>query len=321
MSHPYPLGGEALHRANFILKRVLQMIFVLFIVSIVAFFVIRLVPGDPARVMLGEKATDEAVAALRLKYGLDEPLPFQYVKFMEGVFKLDFGSSIKLQRPVVELIAARLPVTLMLTFLSTIFALIISIPLGYMSGIRKAGVFDRATNVFTLMIISLPTFWVGLMLMIFFGIYLKILPVGGIEEGAFLKSFILPAFTQSLMTAALLIRNVRNSVVDIVTLDYVDFARSKGVGERDIKYKHILKNAMISTVTLLSMRMAYMLGGSVIIESIFALPGIGKLTVDSIFARDYTVVQAIVLIFAVVVMVINLLTDIVYSILDPRVNY
>ena len=135
------------------------------------------------------------------------------------------------------------------------------------------------------------------------------------------KSFILPAFTQSLMTSAILIRNVRNSVVDIITLDYVDFARSKGVGERDIKYRHILKNAMISTVTLLSMRMAYMLGGSVIIESVFALPGIGKLTIDSIFARDYTVVQAVVFIFAIVVMVINLLTDVLYSILDPRVNY
>ena len=188
---------------------------------------------------------------------------------------------------------------------------------------HKAGVFDRITNVFTLVIIALPTFWVGLMLLIFFGIYLKILPVGGLGEGVagYLKSFILPAFTQSLMTSALLIRNVRNSVVDIITQDYVDFARSKGVGERDIKYRHILKNAMISTVTLLSMRMAYMLGGSVIIESVFALPGLGKLTIDSIYARDYTVVQAVVLIFAVVVMVINLLTDVLYSILDPRVSY
>ena len=147
--------------------------------------------------------------------------------------------------------------------------------------------------------------------------------MGGLGEGVagYLKSFILPAFTQSLMTSALLIRNVRNSVVDIITQDYVDFARSKGVGERDIKYRHILKNAMISTVTLLSMRMAYMLGGSVIIESVFALPGLGKLTIDSIYARDYTVVQAVVLIFAVVVMVINLLTDVLYSILDPRVSY
>ena len=299
------------------------MIPVLFVVSLAAFFVIRLVPGDPARLMLGEKATHEAVAAIRLKLGLDEPLYIQYMKFMQGVFHLDFGNSLKFQRPVIELIVQRLPVTLMLTVMSTLFAVIISVPVGYFSGMHKAGVFDRITNVFTLVIIALPTFWVGLMLLIFFGIYLKILPVGGLGEGVagYLKSFILPAFTQSLMTSALLIRNVRNSVVDIITQDYVDFARSKGVGERDIKYRHILKNAMISTVTLLSMRMAYMLGGSVIIESVFALPGLGKLTIDSIYARDYTVVQAVVLIFAVVVMVINLLTDVLYSILDPRVSY
>ena len=299
------------------------MIPVLFVVSLAAFFVIRLVPGDPARLMLGEKATNEAVAAIRLKLGLDEPLYIQYMKFMQGVFHLDFGNSLKFQRPVIELIVQRLPVTLMLTVMSTLFAVIISVPVGYFSGMHKAGVFDRITNVFTLVIIALPTFWVGLMLLIFFGIYLKILPVGGLGEGVagYLKSFILPAFTQSLMTSALLIRNVRNSVVDIITQDYVDFARSKGVVERDIKYRHILKNAMISTVTLLSMRMAYMLGGSVIIESVFALPGLGKLTIDSIYARDYTVVQAVVLIFAVVVMVINLLTDVLYSILDPRVSY
>ena len=312
-----------MQRVNYILRRILQMIPVLFVVSLAAFFVIRLVPGDPARLMLGEKATNEAVAAIRLKLGLDEPLYIQYMKFMQGVFHLDFGNSLKFQRPVIELIVQRLPVTLMLTVMSTLFAVIISVPVGYFSGMHKAGVFDRITNVFTLVIIALPTFWVGLMLLIFFGIYLKILPVGGLGEGVagYLKSFILPAFTQSLMTSALLIRNVRNSVVDIITQDYVDFARSKGVGERDIKYRHILKIAMISTVTLLSMRMAYMLGGSVIIESVFALPGLGKLTIDSIYARDYTVVQAVVLIFAVVVMVINLLTDVLYSILDPRVSY
>ena len=312
-----------MQRVNYILRRILQMIPVLFVVSLAAFFVIRLVPGDPARLMLGEKATNEAVAAIRLKLGLDEPLYIQYMKFMQGVFHLDFGNSLKFQRPVIELIVQRLPVTLMLTVMSTLFAVIISVPVGYFSGMHKAGVFDRITNVFTLVIIALPTFWVGLMLLIFFGIYLKILPVGGLGEGVagYLKSFILPAFTQSLMTSALLIRNVRNSVVDIITQDYVDFARSKGVVERDIKYRHILKNAMISTVTLLSMRMAYMLGGSVIIESVFALPGLGKLTIDSIYARDYTVVQAVVLIFAVVVMVINLLTDVLYSILDPRVSY
>ncbi len=308
---------------NYIFKRMIQMIPVLFVISLIAFFIIRLVPGDPARLMLGEKATNDAVAAIRLKYGLDRPLPIQYLKFMRGVLHFDFGNSLKFQVPVWNLIVSRLPVTLALTFLSTAISLLISIPVGYYSGTHKGGFFDRLSNIWNLTAIAMPTFWIGLMLLIFFGIVLKILPVGGIGGGFWghLKSFILPAFTQSLMTSALLTRNIRNAVVDIISQDFVDFARSKGISEGEIKNKHILKNAMISTVTLLSMRMAYMLGGSIIIESIFALPGIGKLTIDAIFARDYTVVQAVVFIFAIVVMVINLITDVLYSILDPRVKY
>ncbi|HWQ29738.1 MAG TPA: ABC transporter permease, partial [Negativicutes bacterium] len=287
------------------------------------FMIIRLVPGDPARLMLGEKAPNEAVEALRQKLGLNDSLFVQYVRFIQGIIRLDFGNSLKYSRPAVELIQNRLPVTLMLTLMSTAISILISFPMGYMAGMRKDGFFDKVVRTGTLATIAMPTFWIGLLLMILFGIQLKLLPVGGFGEGfgGHVKALILPAFTQSLMTSALIIRNVRNSVVDIMSLDYVDFARSKGISERAVKNRHILKNAMISTVTLLSMRMAYMLGGSVIIETVFALPGIGKLTLDAIFARDYTVVQANVLIFALVVMVINLLTDVLYSFLDPRIKY
>lgn len=299
------------------------MIPVLIIISILVFMIIRLVPGDPARLMLGEKAPNEAVEALRQKLGLNDSMFVQYARFIQGIIRLDFGDSLKYSRPAVELIENRLPVTLMLTLMSTAISVLISFPMGYMAGMRKDGFYDKVVRTGTLATIAMPTFWIGLLLMILFGIQLKLLPVGGFGEGfmGHVKSLILPAFTQSLMTSALIIRNVRNSVVDIMSLDYVDFARSKGISEKAVKNRHILKNAMISTVTLLSMRMAYMLGGSVIIETVFALPGIGKLTLDAIFARDYTVVQANVLIFALVVMVINLLTDVLYSFLDPRIKY
>lgn len=312
-----------MHQLNYILKRILQIIPVLLIISIMIFMIIRLIPGDPARLMLGEKATNQAVEALRQKLGLNDSLFVQYGRFMQGVFKLDMGDSLKYSQPVVELIKNRLPVTIMLTLMSTIISILISFPIGYIAGMQKDGFFDKVVRTGTLAAIAMPSFWVALLLMILFGIKLKWLPVGGFGESFLdhVKALILPAFTQSLMTSALIIRNVRNSVVDIISLDYVDFARSKGISERAVKNRHILKNAMISTVTLLMMRMAYMLGGSVIIESVFALPGIGKLTVDSIFARDYTVVQANVLIFALVVMVINLLTDVLYSFLDPRIKY
>ena len=169
----------------------------------------------------------------------------------------------------------------------------------------------------------MPSFWVALLLMLLFGVRLQWFPVGGWGETPMehLKSLILPAFTQSLMTSALLIRNIRNSVVDISVMDYVDFARSKGLSDGAVKYRHILRNALISTVTLLAMRMAYMLGGSVIIETVFSLPGLGKLMVDSIFGRDYAVVQSLVFLFALMVLVINLLTDLLYSCLDPRVKF
>lgn len=299
------------------------MIPVLIIISIMVFMIIRLIPGDPAKLILGDKAPIEAIEALRDKLGLNDSLLVQYVRFIQGVFRLDLGNSLKFSRPAIELIKERIPVTLMLTLMSTAISILISFPMGYMAGMHKDGFFDKVVRTGTLATIAMPTFWVGLLLMILFGIQLKWLPVGGFGEGflGHVQALLLPAFTQSLMTSALIIRNVRNSVVDIMSLDYVDFARSKGISEKAVKNRHIMKNAMISTVTLLSMRMAYMLGGSVIIETVFALPGIGKLTLDAIFARDYTVVQANVLIFALVVMIINLLTDVLYSFLDPRIKY
>ncbi len=314
--------GAPVNQLNYIVKRILQIIPVLLLVTVLIFLMIRLVPGDPARLILGEKATNSAVAALREKLGLNQSLFTQYLRFLKGLVTADLGVSLTYQRPVADLLLNNLPVTLSLTLASVLMSLLISFPLGYLAGMRKDGIADHAVRSTALVAISMPSFWIALLLMMFFSVKLRWLPVGGWGEtlGDHLKALILPAFTQSLMTSALLIRNIRNSVVDISAMDFVDFARSKGIAEGAVKNRHILRNALISTVTLLAMRMAYMLGGSVIIETVFSLPGIGKLMVDSIFGRDYAVVQSLVFLFAFLVLVINLITDVLYSFLDPRVK-
>lgn len=311
-----------MNRIHYIVKRMLQIIPVLFVVSMMVFFMIHLIPGDPARLILGDKATPGAVAALRLKLGLDQPLITQYVIFLKQMVTLDLGTSFTYSRPVAELLVSRFPVTLALTLFSTFLSLLISFPMGYFAGMHKDRAGDQIVRTSALVAISMPSFWVGLLLMIVFGLKLRLLPAGGWGDTHWtqFQCLILPAVTQCLMTSALLLRNVRNSVVDITRMDYVDFARSKGISRGRVCRSHILRNAMISSVTLLSMRMAAMLGGSVIIETVFALPGMGKLVVDAIFGRDYAVVQPVVLLFACMVLGINLITDILYSFLDPRVN-
>lgn len=308
---------------NYIFKRILQMIPVMIIVSILIFAMIRLIPGDPARLVLGEKATNASVEAMREKLGLNESYFVQYTKFVKGILTLDLGTSLTYQRPVFDLLKSRVKVTIMLTLISTGFSLLVSFPFGYYAGKYKDGLIDQIVRISALAAVSMPSFWVGLLLMILFGVKLKWLPVGGWGDTFVtqFKSLILPGITMSLVTSALLIRNIRNSVVDISNMDYVDFARSKGITEKAVKNRHILRNALISTVTLLLMRMAYMLGGSVVIETVFSLPGIGKLMVDSIFGRDYVVVQSLVFLFAILILAINLITDIIYSFLDPRVKF
>ena len=299
------------------------MLPVLLVVTIMTFMMIHLIPGDPARTMAGEKARPEAVEAMRVKLGLDKPLHEQYFIYLRNLITLDLGISMKYTRPVAEMIGERLPVTVSLTLLSTFLGLLFALPLGYLAGIKKDRPADHAIRVSTLVAIAMPSFWIGLLLMILFSVRLHWLPAGGWDATNLFTRFkclILPAFTQSLMTAAILIRDMRNSVVDIIRQDYVDFAKSKGLSAGAVRRRHIIRNSLVSTVTILSMRMAALLGGSVIIETVFALPGIGKLTYDAISARDYTVVQSVVFLFALLVLVVNLFTDVIYSFLDPRVE-
>lgn len=307
---------------NYLIKRILQVLPVLIIVTILIFFMIRLIPGDPARVILGEKATPEMVDLLREKMGLNKPIPVQYFIYMKNLFKFDLGNSIRYRIPVFELIGKRFKVTIILTAFTVLFSIFLSLPLGYISGIKKDKPQDQIIRTAALVALSMPQFWVGLILMILFSVKIKLFPVGGWGDTwpEHIRSIILPTFTQALVTIALLARNLRNGVIDIVKLDYVDFARSKGLEENVVKKRHIIRNALLSYVTLISMRMAYMLGGSIVVETVFALPGIGALMIESIYNRDYVVIQAVVLIFAFMVISVNILTDLAYVYLDPRVK-
>lgn len=307
---------------NYILKRLLYMIPVLLCVTLLIFLMIRLIPGSPAEIMLGDKATPEMVAILEKKMGLDQPLYVQYGLFLKQLFTLDFGDSIKYARPVVELIGPRLIVTGSLVAMTMLFVVLISFPLGYIAGKKQHSVTDNAIQTASLVVISLPQFWVATMLMLLLGLKVRWFPIGGWGEGFWghIHSLILPAFTGALSTIALTTRNLRTNVIDVINSEYVDFARSKGLTEMRITSRHVIRNSMISTVTLLALRMANMLGGSIVIETVFSLPGLGKLLVDSIFARDYAVVQIVVLMLAFVVLVVNLIVDIAYSMLDPRVK-
>jgi peptide/nickel transport system permease protein len=311
-----------MQQVNYIIKRIFQIIPVLLLVTILIFLLMRLIPGDPAYIMLGQRATPELVDALHIKMGLDKPLYVQYFVFLKNLLSFNLGNSITYIIPVSQLLAKRVIVTLSLTVMACIIVVALSFPLGYLAGAKKDKAADQIIRTGTLIALAIPQFWIGLLLLMFFGLKLHWFPVAGWGDNwpAHIKSLILPAFTSALATIALLIRNLRNSVVDVMQSDYVDFARSKGLSEQRVTSRHVVRNALISTITLLSLRIAGMLGGAIIIETVFALPGVGSLLVQSILSRDYAVVQSIVFIFAVIVLVANLITDVSYSLLDPRMK-
>ncbi len=311
-----------MEQVNYIIKRILQIIPVLFVVTILIFLMIRLIPGDPATVMLGEKATPELVQQMKIRMGLDKPLIIQYWVYLKNLLTLNFGNSLLFVVPVIDLLKKRMVVTLVLTIMASFFVVLISFPLGYLAGRKKDKMVDQVIRTSALVALSMPQFWLGILFLLLFGLKLHLFPVGGwgVTWPDHIRSLVLPALTEALGTSALVVRNLRNNIVDVLRSDYVDFARSKGLKEKVVRSRHIVRNAMVSTITLLSLRMGAMLGGAVIIETVFALPGVGSLMVQSIFSRDYAVVQAVVLIFATLVLVVNLITDVSYSFLDPRVK-
>ena len=307
---------------SYILKRILQMIPVLIIISFIVFASIRLIPGDPATLMAGSEATEESLNAMREKMGLNEPFIVQYFIFLKQLLHLDFGTSITFNQTVWALFTQKIGVTLMLTCATALIAVAISFPLGFFSGKYENSIFGKTVTALSLAVLSVPDFWLGILLLLRFALKTNIFPVGGWGVTTFdpIRSVFLPACTASVATISLLTRNIQSSVANIVKKDYVNFAYSKGLKPSIISTRYVMKNVMVSTVTLLLIRITNMLSGSVVIESVFALPGLGYLLLQAVLKRDYPLVQGLVMLFAIIVLVVNLLTDILYSFLDPRVK-
>lgn len=311
-----------MNRGQFILRRLAQMIPVLFGVSIVVFALLQLIPGDPATAMLGIQARPESIAALRAKLGLDLPLWQQYLHYIGNVLRLDLGESLKFKVSVSSLLGDRLEVSLVLILYTTVLMILLSLPLGIISALRKDGLFDQITRFILMITMVMPAFWLGILFLTYFSLKLQLFPISGYGDTwpQRLHHLFLPALTIALSITPLLVRALRTSILEAMSSDYVRTARAKGLREQAVVMSHVLRNALIPALTLLGLSVGYLLGGTVIVENVFSLPGAGKLLVDAIAARDYPLVQSTTLIFALLVILVNILTDVIYTFLDPRVR-
>lgn len=311
-----------MNKLSFLGRRLLQLIPVALGITIVVFLMLRLIPGDPVRIMLGPRATPEGIASLERSLGLDKPLWQQYLYFVRNLVQGDLGRSLLYRQPVRDLVRERLPATLFLVVYSAALAVTITLPLAVLAARRKDRSVDQVIRGGTLLTLAMPSFWVGIIFMLFFSLKLDLFPVSGYGDTFLdrLYHLFLPALTIALSLSAILIRSLRSSIIDVARADFVDTARAKGLHERRIMAKHILRNALISTVTILGVNIGWLIGGTVVIEQIFAIPGLGQLMLSSISGRDYPMVQGITLVFAVLVVSVNILTDLTYAIIDPRVR-
>ena len=303
---------------EYIIRRLLLMIPVLIGVSLLVFSMVRLIPGDPATAIAGPHATPEFIEQVRVDFGLDKPMYTQYFIFMGRLLQGDLGISTFTRRPVTTEIWARLPNTVELAVASMGIASVIGIIAGIISATRRYSIFDNASMLVALFGVSMPVFWLGLMLMLLFSVMLGWLPAVG--RGT-IWHLILPAITLGAASAAIIARMTRSSMLEVLHQDFITTARAKGLRERIVVYKHALKNALIPVVTIIGLQLGTLLGGAILTETVFAWPGVGRLMVDSIMARDYPVVQGAVLLLAGTFVFVNLFVDILYSFLDPRIRY
>ncbi len=305
---------------RFIALRLLQLIPVAFGITLLTFFLLRLIPGDPAANALGMYITPERLDALRAKFGLDKPLIIQYLIFLGDIFRGDFGFSYFFKQPALDLVLERLGPELFLIAYAVGLSLMVGIPLGVLAGVRREGIADNFIRGIMVLGISLPAFWIGLVLLLILGIWIPLFPIGGFGEGlvGHLRSLFLPAVTISLGLIPLIIRALRASVIETLQQDHVDMARSKGLPRRRVLSRHVLRPALIPTVTVLGVNLGFLVGGTVVIENVFGIPGVGQLMINSVFARDYPTVQAVTLVFAALVVLVNLVTDVIVALLDPR---
>ena len=306
----------------FLGRRLLQLVPTLIFILIVVFVLVRLLPGDPASAVLGDRALDADVERINRELGLDRSLPVQFAAFVKQVFTGNLGNSISMKIPVTQLILDRLPITMLLTFMAAIIAVALAVPLAFVAALNRDRLADGAIRGAFQVGLSMPVFYVGLILLTVFGAKLRWFPVGGYGDGFLehLYHLFLPAVTLALSLSAILMRNLRSAIIGVVDAEYVTFARAKGLRANLILFRHILRNALISTLALFGLSIGTLLGGAVITETVFAVPGAGRLMIDSIYGRDYPVVQGLTIALAVLVSITFLLTDILQAWLDPRVT-
>ena len=311
----------------YIIRRVLSLIPVLIGVTLLVFLIMQLAPGDPAKIMLGTKATETSLAQLRHELGLDQPLHVQYVRWVARVVQGNWGRSIQLKREVLPFLLDRFRNSAYLTLCAAVVACVVGIPVGVLSAVRQYSLGDRASMVLVLVGFSIPLFWLGIVLQIVFGLRLGLLPVSGIHATGrddFADLFvhlILPSLTLATGATAIIARMTRSSMLEVIRQDYVRTARSKGLNERLVISRHAVKNALIPVVTVVGMQVGYLLGGDVLVEIVFSYPGIGLAMVNGILARDFPLVQGAILLVAASYVLVNLAVDLLYAYLDPRIHY
>jgi peptide/nickel transport system permease protein len=307
---------------SLVLHRLLQLVPVLIGMTILVFFMIHLIPGDPARAMLGIRATPAAVASLHHTWGLDKPLPAQYLSFMGRLLRGDLGTSLFYHASVLSLIGSRLDATLLLLLFAAVFSVLITVPLASIAVTYKDRWQDHVVRVVPLVGLGMPSFWIGSILILLLALDAHIFPVGGFGSTFpdHLESMVLPGLTIALAISPLLIRSLRASMLSVSEADYVATARSKGISSRRVLFKHVMRNGLLPTITVFGINIGFIIGGTVVVETVFALPGVGNLMVQSIVNRDFPVVQAATLLFGILVVLVNLGSDLMYSLLDPRVQ-
>ena len=310
---------------RFLFHRVLQMVPVLFFVSLIIFVLINLIPGDAARVFLGEEATPEALAALRHELGTDQPLPVQYARWVGGMLRGNFGRSFKDNTPVLPTLVQKIPVTGELTGAALVVAWAIAIPAGVVAAWRQRTATDYGASAAALVGLSIPNFWLGIMAIYLFAVHLHWLPASGwapltVDASRNVRALVMPGCVLGLVLAAVVMRQLRSSMLEVLSADFVRTAKAKGLGQWVVLIRHALRNAVIPVITVMGIQMGTLLGGAVITETIFAVPGLGQLAVNSIYTRDFPMLEGVVMFSALAILLVNLFVDVVYSLIDPRIK-
>lgn len=306
---------------KYVFGRIVQIIPVLFGVSLIVFLLVRLIPGDPAISVLGSKATPELIARVHEQFGLDKPIWEQYISWAGNALRGNFGVSFFYQAEVFGITIARLPITLALLLYSAVLSLLISVPFAIISAVRRGGLVDQSIRMGFSAALGIPSFWLGILLILLFSVTLKLFPVAGVGTGGLdtVRHLTLPALTIALAMSPIMVRALRSSLIEVLASDYVTTGRAAGLRGSTLLWSYVLRNSLAPLLTVFSLSIGWMIGGTVIVESVFGLPGLGSLLTNSITTRDYSIIQLVTLILAGLVVVVNLATDVMYPVLDPRV--